>query len=78
MFKFFEYNGLTQLVTVPTWKNNILDLLWTNVFELYEAVVVSKPIANGNHNAVCATVITNHYPTNTKSGKFRFAQDAFT
>ena len=42
--------------------------------ELYEAVVVSKPIANSDHNAVCAAVFMNHDATNATSGKFRIVR----
>ena len=74
IINFVEYNGLTRQVTAYRKKNNILDLFWTNMSELYEAVVFSEPIANSDHNAVCATVIMNHDATNTTNGKFRIVK----
>ena len=48
--------SLSQLVITPTRNNNVLDLLFTNMRDLFSCSV-QAPIANSDHNTILATPV---------------------
>ena len=65
----FLSNGLKQIVTEPTRKTAILDLVFVNEPNLVHYVTVGPPLKNCDHSTVCFDVNISPFTPNTYSAR---------
>ena len=49
---FAKHLNLNQIVTKKTWKNNILDMIFTNCAAYYKIPFVTAPVGKSDHRCV--------------------------